>query len=567
MVQRILRTLESSVRGLSKEIRSLHQAAYLLAALTLASQVLALLRDRVFAHSFGASEALDVYYAAFKIPDLVFALIASLVSAYVLIPRIAGREAEQTRRLLSHATSFLLIAGGVVACVLLLSMPSVLSAVFPTLMQGAYRSEFVMLAQLLLIQPLLLGLSGILTSVTQVERRFTLFALSPVLYNLGIILGTVVLYPVYGLVGIGVGVVTGALAHLALHIPVLLHAKVMPGLVLPSLKEIGSLVRDSIPRSLALSFGALSALTLASLASTTGEGAVALFSLAGNLEAVPLALIGASYATAAFPVLAEDANRGHSDAFRATLIAAGRHLLFWASVVAVLAIVLRAHLVRVVYGTGAFDWDATRLTAALLAVLIVGLAAQCFVLLSSRAFYALGKSWTPFLIQGFGFIASVAGAYGLLALARMEPELLVFVEVLLRVEGVVGSEVVLIALGATLGQLLMGVVSLFFLARLVPSIVGAYTRPFLEGSAAGIVGGVAAYGVLDLMGGLAPLTTFWSVFTQGTVAGMVGLITAGALLVLLENREFRDLASALLRISGAKALSPSGLSLHDRSHS
>src|SRR6185437_12482953 len=96
-----------------RPVRNLHQAAYLLAILTLASQALALLRDRTFAHTFGAGQVLDLYYAAFRVPDLVFALVSSLVSAYVLIPRITGMDREGTRRLLSESASFLLIGGGI----------------------------------------------------------------------------------------------------------------------------------------------------------------------------------------------------------------------------------------------------------------------------------------------------------------------------------------------------------------------------------------------------------------------------------------------------------------------
>src|SRR5690606_17246548 len=105
-----------------------------------------------------------------------------------------------------HAASFLLIAGGVISLALYAWMPELLSAFFPQLMLERPQ-EFVALAQLLLIQPLLLGLSGVLTSVTQLTRRFVLFALSPVLYNIGIIVGAVVFYPLYGLQGIGMGVV------------------------------------------------------------------------------------------------------------------------------------------------------------------------------------------------------------------------------------------------------------------------------------------------------------------------------------------------------------------------
>src|SRR3989344_636590 len=105
MVERLFGKLSAPVRGL-------HEAASVLALLTLASQALALLRDRTFAHLFGAGPTLDLYYGAFRIPDVVFALVASLVSAYVLIPRLAGRERREARELLSHSVSFLLIAGG-----------------------------------------------------------------------------------------------------------------------------------------------------------------------------------------------------------------------------------------------------------------------------------------------------------------------------------------------------------------------------------------------------------------------------------------------------------------------
>lgn len=543
----------------------MHQAAYLLAGLTLVSQILALLRDRLFAHSFGASTTLDLYYASFKIPDLVFALVASLVSAYVLIPRITGAPKESTRRLLSHAASFLFIAGGIVSLGAAVWMPQLLAGLFPELAHAEGAHEFVFLARLLLVQPLLLGLSGVLTSVTQVERRFFLFALSPVLYNLGIIAGAWFLYPLYGIAGIGYGVLAGAFMHLAIHFPVVARAGVFPRFVLPDSKLMWSVVRDSVPRSLALSFGAVTTLVLTMLASRAGEGSVALFSIAGNLEAVPLALIGASYATAAFPVLSEEAKKEQGGAFRETLRAAGSHIIFWSSVVAILSIVLRAHLVRVLYGTGAFDWDATRLTAALLAVLILGLAAQGIVLIAARAFYAMRRSFTPLIIQVLGLAVSAVFAVACMTLADASPGFRYFIESLLRIEGITNTTVVFVALGATLGQIAMGILALLSLSGIAPGIVRDLVRPLFEGLAAGILGGAAGYEVLAAFGNIAPLSTFGAVFTQGLLAGMVGLAVAGGVLAMLENREFRAVYEALRKLSG-KALSPSGPVLTDRSH-
>lgn len=558
MVRKILTRLTAPVRGL-------HQAAYVLAGLTLASQILALLRDRLFAHSFGAGEILDLYYAAFKVPDLVFALVASLVSAYVLIPRIAGGNKKDTRALLSQTASFLFITGGAICLVLAVFVPQYIFLLFPEAAGSVHADGFVLLTRLLLLQPILLGLSGIVTSVTQVNRRFVLFALSPVLYNLGIIAGTVLLYPLYGLPGIGIGVVAGALAHLCIHIPVLAYEKVFPRLVVPDPKLLWSVVRDSVPRSLALAMASVTTLLLTILAARTGEGSIAVFTLASNLQAVPLSLIGASYATAAFPVLAESMETKRYEVFRATLSAAARHIIFWSAIISVLALVLRAHIVRIVLGTGAFDWDATRLTAAILALLILALVAQGLVLLASRAFYAAQKSWNPLFIQICGAALSVSSAAASLWVAGSFPEFRYFVEALLRVEDTPGSGILFIALGACLGQLLTGVLALYTLRSVAPGVARSLLRPMFEGLAAAILGGAAAYGVLSFTGNVAPATTLLVVFTESFLAGMVGLMVAAAVLGLLENQEFRDLVDSLKRLRPSTALKPSGAVLSDRS--
>lgn len=551
MVREILGRITAPVRGL-------HEAAYLLAALTLASQVLALLRDRIFAHLFGASETLDLYYAAFRVPDLVFALVASLVSAYVLIPHLARLAKPEARELVSQTVSFLVIAGGILCAVLAVFAPVLLFALYPDFATSPERDAFVFLVRLLLLQPILLGLSGILMSVTQLERKFFLFALSPVLYNLGIIGGTVLLYPAFGLAGIGWGVVIGAVLHVSIHLPVVSRAKLFPRLVIPNVRMIGGVVRDSAPRSLALLMGSVTVLMLSILASRIGEGSIAVFTLANNLEAVPLSLIGASYATAAFPVMAEQLGAKRYEEFRATLVAAARHLIFWSSAALVLFIVLRAHIVRIILGSGAFDWDATRLTAAILAILVVALVAQGFVLLASRAFYAAERTWNPLMIQIGGLIISFATAWGLLTLAAEYPTMLIFMEVLFRVEDVPGSQILLVALGAMLGQVVMGFVAFATLRDVAPGVGKELVRPLFEGIGAATLGGAAAYGVLSFIGSTAPLSGLIMVFLQAAAAGMAGLIVSAAVLFLLENKEFRSLYAALHKLRSTKALPPSG---------
>ncbi len=550
------------IKTITKPVRGLHQAAYLLASLTLASQLLALVRDRLFAHQFGAGEMLDLYYAAFLVTDLVFALVASLVSAYVLIPRISGGTPSENRMLISQAASFLFVAGGVLCAALAIAAPSVLSLMYPALMQGAYADEFVLLTRLLLLQPIILGLSGIATSVTQVKRRFALFALSPVLYNLGIIGGTLFLYPLYGLAGVGMGVVAGALLHLLIHLPVLAGAGLFPLPTIPKPRVIWSVMKDSLPRSLALGMGAFVTLALTILAARTGEGGVSVFTFASNLEAVPLSLIGAAYATAAFPVLAEHHRKKQGAAYRDTISAAARHIIFWSTIIMVLTIVLRAHIVRIVLGTGAFSWNDTRLTAAILGILIVALAAQGLILLCARAFYAAQRSWNPLIMQLGDIGVSVLVALGGMWLAGQYPPVRYFVEALFRVSDVGGADILFIAIGATVGQLIVAGVALITLSRVAPGVARSLVRPLFQALGSGILGGAASYGVLSFMGHLEPLTTTHAVFTQGIIAGMVGLLVAVGVLASLRNQEFQDLRDSLKRLT-TKALPASDSALGD----
>ena len=544
MVRRIFERITAPVRGL-------HQAAYLLAALTLASQALALLRDRTFAHVFGAGRVLDLYYAAFRVPDLVFALVSSLVSAYVIIPRITGMDRGKTRELISESTTFLLGAGGLICAILAVFMPQFLTFLYPDLINSTYQAEFVLLARILLFQPILLGLSGVLASVTQVHRRFILFALSPVLYNLGIILGIVVLYPLWGLPGIGIGVVIGAIAYLAVHIPVVLNAGVMPRIRFPTFARMYSVMRDSIPRSLALSANSIMLLVMTALASRLGTGSVSVFTFANNLEAVPLALIGSSYAVAAFPALSEALEKKEQGEFVKILSTGARHIILWSIVMLGLVVVLRAHIVRVILGSGAFDWNATRLTAALLAILMVGLVVDALELLFTRALYAAHQSWRPLFYQLAGAILTVVLALYFLSLPNTG--ILTAIASFLRVGDVQGTTILLLALSVVIGQFFLVLLSLIALRSVAPGLTRMLLRPFVDGCIAAVAGGAAAYVTLALEGGIVPLTTLAAVFTQGLVAGIVGLAASALALFLVENEEFRTVVSALRKLIHRKS--------------
>ncbi|MCI0533528.1 oligosaccharide flippase family protein, partial [bacterium] len=363
MVERILKIFQ-------RQWGSLHEAAYLLGFFALLSQILGLFRDRFLAHSFGASAPLDVYYAAFRIPDFLFVSLASLAGAYVLIPffiekRKAGKE--EARRFLSQVFTALFFLMAVVSAILFAVMPYLAPYAAPGF-SSADLEEFVFLSRLLLISPFLLGFSNLLGSVTQALEKFFLFAMSPILYNLGIILGIAFFAPHWGVQGVAFGVLIGAFFHLAVQLPAVLSEGLFPRFSRVNFRQVGAVFAVSLPRTLALSANHFAILVLVAIASLVSQGSVSIFQFAFNLQSAPLSIIGVSYSVAAFPMLVRLFGSGDTKKFLEHMGSALRHIIFWSIPVVFLMIVLRAQIVRVILGSGAFNWEHTRLVAAALAV-------------------------------------------------------------------------------------------------------------------------------------------------------------------------------------------------------
>src|SRR3989344_523459 len=269
-----------------KEIRGMHQAAYVLAVLTFGSQILALLRDRLLTHTFGLSGELDLYFAAFRVPDLLFVVFSAALSAYVLIPFVSERmagSAERAQHLLSQVFTLFSVAYLFAACAIAITLPYYIDTLFPGF-TVAQHQELIMLVRILLLQPFLLVVSGIFAVVTQLHHRFILFAISPLLYNIGIIFGILALYPLLGISGLTWGVVLGALMHAAVQIPSILASGLAPRLTgMFEWRELGVVIRDSLPRAFTLSMQQITLFVFVSLATIIGTGTVAALQLSYNL--------------------------------------------------------------------------------------------------------------------------------------------------------------------------------------------------------------------------------------------------------------------------------------------
>lgn len=528
MIQRFFALFSSKIDGL-------HQAAYTIALFSFFSLVLGLVRDRLLAHVFGASASLDVYYASFRIPDVVFASIASFVSLFVLIPFLTKKmetEREDARRFLSEITTvFTVFMIG--ASVLLWFFVPILSRMLYPGFVGEQYETLVLLTRILLLSPILLGLSNIVASVTQVTKKFFVYAISPIVYNLGIIVGVAALYPLFGMQGLAYGVVLGAILHLCVQIPSLIKERLVPKLTSSIVwSDIQSVVMVSIPRTMTLAFDQIVLMALVGIASRLPEGSISVFTFALNINLAPLTIIGVSYSVAAFPTLVDLFSNGKRDVFIDHLLTAVRHILFWSLPALMMFIVLRAHIVRLLLGSGAFDWSATRLTAAVMAMLVVSLTAHSLVLLFVRGYYATGKTARPFWIKISASLLALATAYGGVLLYNMSDFVRFFVESLFRIDDVSGAVIIMLAFGYSVGMVCNALAFwLLFRHDFGGHLPGGIYKTFWQSFAASIIAGAGAYLTLRALEPFVNLDSFGGVLFHGVSAGLVGL--AGYIVVLL----------------------------------
>lgn len=530
-----------------REIKGLHQAAYILAIFAFASQILAIFRDRMLAHTFGAGVELDIYYSAFRIPDLLFVLFASVLSVYVLIPfvvRAKKKSASDAKKLLGTVFTAFIFAYLALVMVLFAATPSIANILFPDL-YAQDPETLQTLMRILLIQPLFLGISSLFGVITQMQKKFIVYALSPIIYNVGIIIGIIYFYPLLGLEGLGWGVVLGAILHMLVQLPIFLSSTLKFNVLIPNLKELKEVIIVAIPRAITLSLNQIVLLMLTIFAAAMTLGSVSVFQLAFNLQSVPLTIIGVSYSVAAFPVLANYIAEADVIKFREYVQTAFKHIIFWALPITALIIILRAHIVRLTLGSGNFNWDDTKLTAALLAVFVVALVFQSINLLIIRAFYANSNTRTPLLAVSASSLLSILLAYLAYTHLYNIEQIRSSIEFMFRLQETRGTEVIMLPLGYVFGIMLQTIILLSCLIKVFPGILRNLGRSIGTALLAALIGGASSYLTLQIIVDGINQDTFIGVFLQGSTAGIVGVFCVYFTYSITKSQELNEIKSAL----------------------
>lgn len=514
-----------------KQINSITVAAVLVALSSLLSRFLGVYRDRILGAKFGAGQELDIYFAAFKAPDLIYNLIVlgALSAGFIPIFTQLIKDFKCDKKVKDDNYRANKEAWGLVTKVLSilflsLSVLSVLGIIFSlpltkVIAPGFSPSEQVMTANLtrvMFLSPIFLGLSAIFGGVLQSFKRFLVYSLAPIFYNLGIIFAAVYLVDIYGLVALSWGVVLGAFLHLLIQVPTVcsLGFRFRPTFNCWD-KNVKEIFRVMLPRTMSLGISQVNLLVITMLASGLSAGSLTIFNFANNLQSFPVGIFGISFAVAAFPVLSTVAFNKEKLANRFSQTF--RQILFFIVPATVLIIVLRAQVVRVVYGTGNFDWNDTILTMRTLAFFSLSLFAQATIPLLVRVFYARHNSKLPFYLGLISVIVNIV--------------LSLFFSRTMAVTG--------LALAFSIANILNFLLLFFWLSLETKAIkIREITIAVAKFSVAALLAGLGAQATKYLVWPCIDMTRFSGVFIQLVSAGLVGGIFYALCSYLLKTEEF-----------------------------
>jgi putative peptidoglycan lipid II flippase len=413
--------------------RFLPRGVAILSLLFLASYVMGLVRDRVFAQSFGAGVELDAYIAAFRLPELLFDVLVEAGLAAPFIPifmRLRGADPDAADRFARSILSAAVAIMGVASLLLLIFAEATIDIVAPGF-EGPQRALYLDLFRVMLVTQVLFAASLTLGQVLLAEQRFFWYAIAPLLYNAGIIVGTVALGDAIGIYGAAVGAVLGAAIHLGSRFIGLRGSHLRVGFEwevrTPSIREF---VRLMLPKMVAQPVEPTVFVFFTNIASTLAIGSVTIVDYARNFQGAPVTLIGVAYAVAAFPPLSDAYADGNRRRFLRLLGSNAASIALLTVAAAVGLIVLGEIVIRTLYGGGAFDEADVALTAAVLSAFALSVPFESLAHLLSRAIYATHNT----LLQ---VISSLAGlGITILATLALLPSL----------------ELIAIPLGFTIGQ-------------------------------------------------------------------------------------------------------------------
>jgi putative peptidoglycan lipid II flippase len=475
---------------ISNKKLTIGNAALILAVTGLISNILGLYRERLIAGHFGASHLTDVFYASFRLPDMIFNLLilGALSSAFipVFVEKITTGKKDEANDLANSFLNFIVLGAGLLAVIVFILAPKLVPFLLPGFFNrpeadfNIYQTT-VNMTRVMMISPILFSISGVFGGILNSYKRFIAYSIAPLIYNISIIFSVLFLVdrfnpPIYGLT---LGVVIGALLHALIQLPSVLATgyRWKPRLNLRD-GQIARIFKLMAPRTLAIGANQIN-LFVDTIIASFFIGGITVLTFANDIQTAPTVIFGIAISTAIFPVLSEAAAKNDNKEFMKNFSWSARRILFFTIPATVGIIVLRAQIIRLIFGIGNFSWDNTYWTTKALLFFAIGLVAQGLIPLLLKAFYSLQDTRTPLYIS---FVVMIVNAVLSVTLPFVKPLGLGVAGVALAfsIAGIINAFLLFVALHDKIGALdrdhkIFDSTSRLILASVVMGLVAHYS--------------------------------------------------------------------------------------------
>ncbi|HVC34514.1 MAG TPA: murein biosynthesis integral membrane protein MurJ [Chloroflexota bacterium] len=497
----------------TERTRQLAGAAAIVMAAYVCSRLTGVLREIAISYRFGTGPQLDAYNAAVKVPDIIFQVVAGAAVTSAFIPvytrYLAKDEQDQAWEMVRIFFTLALVVLLPVVLVAMVFAPSLMPLMVPNFTPD-YQALAANLARIVLLSPVFFTLGCFTTSALNAHHRFLLAALAPTTYNVGIILGAVVLGRSLGVYGLALGALIGSAGFLLIQVPGLrqIGFAFHPRLDLRhrGVQAVGRLIG---PRAVGLAVAQVNFLVTLVLASRI-RGGISSLNYAWQLTLLPLGIFAMAISTAVFPALAEQGATDNHSELSQTLLNATRFILYLTIPACIGLVVLSHPIVRLLYQRGEFTATSTTMTADALRLYAIGLFGMATTEIVTRAFYALHDTLTPVKVAALAMVVNLALALVLIrtmgenglalatALASTVEAVALFAVAHRRVPGLEVHRLAGSALKSLAASLLMGAIVLGFIQAAAP--LGRPLGGLLLVLGAVAIGGAVYLGVTALLG-------------------------------------------------------------------
>lgn len=397
---------------LAKTQNTILSAAFILALASGVNAIIGFIKMRLLIQYFGVeSPENTMFIIADRIPSLIYSILIVGAVSTVFIPVFAELLKKDEKEAFNTASSMInatFVFFGAIATVIFIFAPQLINLLALGKFSPTEVTTSAGLMRIMLLGQLLLVCGSLLTSVLQSYKYFLVPAIAPILYNLGVVLGTILLSGKLGIYGPAYGVVLGALLHILVQVPVIklsgFHFKFSLNFADKGFRQMSKLIP---PRIASVFLANLIGTVNNSLAILISSASVVYLKSATQLQTFPVNLIGLSMASASLPTLSSESGKDDLQKFKKTFLTSYHQMMFLIMPLSIILLILRVPAVRLVFGVSNFTWDATLETAHALAFYSIAIVTQSANYLLTRAFYALKDTLTPVYVSLATVVANI----------------------------------------------------------------------------------------------------------------------------------------------------------------